>query len=85
MKKESSRRTLEVSTNNLSSAPGVNLSEFNVPKKIDVEIYGDASLVDAIRESDIQLTVDREGKVKADGPKGLEIIRITPKRLSSSS
>ena len=85
MKKESSRRTLEVSTNNLSSAPGVNLNEFNVPKKIDVEIYGDASLVDAIRETDIQLTVDREGKVKADGPKGLEIIRITPKRLSSSS
>ena len=85
MKKESSRRTLEVSTNNLSSARGVNLSEFNVPKKIDVEIYGDASLVDAIRETDIQLTVDREGKVKADGPKGLEIIRITPKRLSSSS
>lgn len=85
MKKESSRRTLEVSTNNLSSAPGVNLSEFNVPKKIDVEIYGDASLVDAIRETDIQLTVDREGKVKAVGPKGLEIIRITPKRLSSSS
>lgn len=85
MKKESSRRTLEVSTNNMSSAPGVNLSEFNVPKKIDVEIYGDASLVDAIRETDIQLAVDREGKVKADGPKGLEIIRITPKRLSSSS
>ncbi|WP_068457983.1 CdaR family protein [Aedoeadaptatus pacaensis] len=85
MKKESSRRTLEVSTNNMSSAPGVNLSEFNVPKKIDVEIYGDASLVDAIRETDIQLTVDREGKVKANGPKGLEIIRITPKRLSSSS
>ena len=85
MKKESSRRTLEVSTNNMSSAPGVNLSEFNVPKKIDVEIYGDASLVDAIRETDIQLTVDREGKVKADGPKGLEIIRITPKRLTSSS
>lgn len=85
MKKESSRRTLEVSTNNLSSTPGVNLSEFNVPKRIDVEIYGDASLVDAIRETDIQLTVDREGKVKAVGPKGLEIIRITPKRLSSSS
>lgn len=85
MKKESSRRTLEVSTTNLSSAPGVNLNEFNVPKKIDVEIYGDANLVDAIRETDIQLTVDREGKVKADGPKGLEIIRITPKRLSSSS
>lgn len=85
MKKESSRRTLEVSTSNLSSAPGVNLSEFNVPKKIDVEVYGDKSLVDAIRETDIKLIVDREGKIKADGPKGLEIIRITPKRLSSSS
>lgn len=85
MKTESSRRTLEVSTSNLSSAPGVNLSEFNVPKKIDVEVYGDKSLVDAIREMDIKLTVDREGKIKADGPKGLEIIRITPKRLSSSS
>ena len=85
MKKESSRRTLEVSTSNLSSAPGVNLSEFNVPKKIDVEVYGDKSLVDAIRETDIKLIVDSEGKIKADGPKGLEIIRITPKRLSSSS
>lgn len=85
MKKESSRRTLEVSTSNLSSAPGVSLSEFNVPKKIDVEVYGDKSLVDAIRETDIKLIVDREGKIKADGPKGLEIIRITPKRLSSSS
>ena len=85
MRKESSRRSMEVSTTNLSSSPGVNLSEFNVPKTIDVEIYGDASLVDAIREMDIQLTVDREGKITADGPKGLEIIRIMPKRLSSSS
>lgn len=85
MKKESSRRTLEVSTEHMTSLKGVNLSDFNVPKKIDVEIYGDASLVDVLRASDIQLTVDREGKVIAKGPKDLEIIRIKPKRLTSSS
>lgn len=85
MKKESARRTLEVSTEHMTSLKGVNLSDFNVPKKIDVEIYGDASLVDVLRASDIQLTVDREGKVIAKGPKDLEIIRIKPKRLTSSS
>lgn len=69
----------------MTSLKGVNLSDFNVPKKIDVEIYGDASLVDVLRASDIQLTVDREGKVIAKGPKDLEIIRIKPKRLTSSS
>lgn len=85
MKKESARRTMEVSTEHMTSMKDVNLSDFNVPKKIDVEIYGDASLVDALRATDIQLSVDREGKVIAKGPKDLEIIRITPKRLSSSS
>ncbi|MDY3119261.1 MAG: CdaR family protein [Peptoniphilus sp.] len=85
MRKESSRRSLEVSTAHLSLEKGANLSDFNVPNKIDVEVYGDAGLVEAIRSSDIQLTVDREGKVTAKVPKGLEIIRITPKRLTSAS
>lgn len=69
----------------MRSTKDANLSDFNLPKKIDVEVYGDASLVGALRETDIQLSVDREGKVIAKGPKDLEIIRIMPKRLTSSS
>ncbi|VEJ35573.1 Uncharacterized protein conserved in bacteria [Aedoeadaptatus ivorii] len=87
MKKESATKSLDISTKDIAGEKdsGISPADFRIPETIKVEIYGEKNLLEAIRDEDILLTVGENGRIRAEVPKDVEVIKLTPKHVPAAT
>lgn len=81
MKNESERRTIALPGDRIEMEG----KKVMRPETVTVDVYGEQRLIQSINPEDLSITVNGEGELKVTGPKGMEVISVSPSRLTAGS